>query len=165
MTGFIDQFISNRVAEIPAQNWFMVNTASREGLPNTFIEALASRCAILSSVNTDGLASRLGFNPTKDNFAKGLEHLLKDDRWRKPGVAGYEWSRKRLIYRKLSISTLTFTSSSFRKIDNCGQRDSRRLQIQDAIRTQGSGFADRLPSYARADSGFTSASTARDRRS
>ena len=95
MTGFIDQFTSNRVAEILAKSWIMVNTATREGLPNAFIEALASRCAILSSVNIDGLASRFGFNPAKDNFAEGLEHLLKDDRWRILGVAGYEWSRKR----------------------------------------------------------------------
>jgi glycosyltransferase involved in cell wall biosynthesis len=66
----------------------MVNTSAREGLPNSFLEAAAHGCAILSSVNPDDFATRFGFYARNDNFIEGLRALLSDNRWQQCGVAG-----------------------------------------------------------------------------
>ena len=68
----------------------MVNTATREALPNSFIESLASKCAILSHVDPDGFASRFGYHAKNDDFEQGLGFLLENDRWREKGEKGYE---------------------------------------------------------------------------
>jgi len=88
MTGFIDQFGSTRHSEILGKSWIMVNTATREALPNSFLEAAAHRCAILSAVDPDGFASKFGFHAELDEFADGLRFLLEDDRWRSRGEGG-----------------------------------------------------------------------------
>lgn len=87
--GFIDQFRDPRFHELLTKSWILVNTASREGLPNSFIEALAHRCAILSAVNSDEAASRFGYHVTNGDFAAGLQWLLENDRWRELGSAGH----------------------------------------------------------------------------
>lgn len=89
MTGFIDQFTSNRLSEILAQSWIYVNTAAREGLPNAFLEAAAHQCAILSAVNPDEFSSHFGCHVQEDDFASGLAWLLAEERWRKQGELGY----------------------------------------------------------------------------
>lgn len=87
MTGFLDQFASDRVSKILGKSWIMVNTATREGLPNSFLEAAAHRCAILSAVDPDGFASRFGYHAAGDDFDDGLRTLLEADRWRALGEA------------------------------------------------------------------------------
>jgi glycosyltransferase involved in cell wall biosynthesis len=89
--GFVEQFSSSEHSQLLAQSWVMVNTATREGLPNAFLEAAAARCAILSHVNPDGFASRFGYHAQKDDFEKGLQHLIADDRWSKYGEAGFQY--------------------------------------------------------------------------
>jgi glycosyltransferase involved in cell wall biosynthesis len=84
-TGFLDQFSSNRHAELLAKSWILVNAATREALPNSFLEAAANRCAILSRVDPDGFATRFGYCAAADDFADGLRYLLADDRWRDSG--------------------------------------------------------------------------------
>ena len=83
--GFVDQFSDPRHGRILSESWVMVNTATREALPNSFLEAMAHGCAILSGVDPDGFATRFGFHAADDNFAEGLAWLLEDGRWRPRG--------------------------------------------------------------------------------
>jgi glycosyltransferase involved in cell wall biosynthesis len=85
MVGFIDQFRGDRLARIHAQSWVLVNTASREGLPNAFIEAGANKCAILSHVDPDDFARRFGYWARDDDFRQGLAALLENHTWRRLG--------------------------------------------------------------------------------
>ena len=94
MVGFVDQFESPRYAEILEQSWVMVNPATREALPNAFIEAASYRCSILSSVDPDGFASKFGYHVQDDDFAKGLEFLLRDQNWNERGIRAYEFVKK-----------------------------------------------------------------------
>jgi glycosyltransferase involved in cell wall biosynthesis len=82
LTGFIDQFESPRLFELLSTSWILVNTAMREGLPRSFMEAAVNSCAILSRVDPDRFASRFGFCAKRDNFAEGLRWLLSENRWR-----------------------------------------------------------------------------------
>jgi glycosyltransferase involved in cell wall biosynthesis len=91
MVGFIDQFTSNRHSQILEQSWVFVNTAAREALPNAFIEAASHRCAILSSVDPDQLATKGGYYAADDDFEKGLKTLLENDLWRTQGENGYQY--------------------------------------------------------------------------
>ena len=92
--GFIDQFSSRRHSELLEQSWIIVNTATREGLPNAFLEAAAHGCAILSGVNPDGFAAEFGFHAADGQFAEGLRFLLKNDNWRRAGLRGREYVEK-----------------------------------------------------------------------
>lgn len=83
--GFIDQFISENHSSLLEQSWILVNTATREGLPNSFLEAAAHGCAILSHVDPDGFASKFGYHARADDFAKGLHELLEHRRWEQRG--------------------------------------------------------------------------------
>ena len=65
----------------------MVNTATREAMPNAFLEAAAHGCAILSAVDPDGFASRFGWHVVRDDFAAGLAALLAHGTWRERGQA------------------------------------------------------------------------------
>lgn len=94
MLGFINQFQSAELSNILDKSWILVNTAMREGLPNAFIEAAASRCAILSAVDPDGFATHFGYHAVHDDFSKGLETLLTDDLWRERAQQGYEYVKQ-----------------------------------------------------------------------
>jgi glycosyltransferase involved in cell wall biosynthesis len=85
LRGFVDQFSSDRFEQILSQSWILVNTALREGLPRSFLEAAMFECAILSRVDPDGFASRFGRRVDNDDFAGGLRHLLQDGSWRVRG--------------------------------------------------------------------------------
>lgn len=91
--GFIDQFADSAHSEILGSSWIMVNTATREGLPNSFLEASAHRCAILSQGNPDGFASQFGYHAAADDFSEGLAWLLEGDRWRAAGERGFAFVR------------------------------------------------------------------------
>ncbi len=94
MLGFVDQFQSARLYSILSQSWILVNTSVREGLPTSFLEALANRCALLSSVDPGGVTQRFGYYVQNDDFATGLATLLDDDNWREKGSAGWEYVRE-----------------------------------------------------------------------
>lgn len=89
LTGFIDQFRTDALSRIFERSWILVNTSAREGLPNTFLEGCAHRCAILSYVDPDGFTSRFGYVAPEDGLQAGLEWLLTDARWRERGVNGH----------------------------------------------------------------------------
>jgi glycosyltransferase involved in cell wall biosynthesis len=83
LAGLIDQFLEpDRWARILERSWVLVSTATREGLPNAFLEAAAHGCAILSAVDPDEFASRFGYYAEDEDFEAGLHHLLEQDRWR-----------------------------------------------------------------------------------
>lgn len=92
--GFVDQFSSDDHRRLREQGWIMVNTASREGLPNSFLESAAAKCAILSHVDPDGFASRFGYHAKNDDFEEGLRFLLENDRWRERGELGYQYVKE-----------------------------------------------------------------------
>jgi glycosyltransferase involved in cell wall biosynthesis len=94
ITGFIDQFSSELHSQILEKSWVMVNTATREALPNAFLEAAAHRCAILSAVDPDGFASVFGYHVQDDNFSKGLDFLLENQKWKERGERGYEYVKE-----------------------------------------------------------------------
>ncbi|MEJ0038825.1 MAG: glycosyltransferase family 4 protein [Gammaproteobacteria bacterium] len=94
MLGFVDQFQSARLQSILSQSWILVNTSVREGLPTSFLEALANRCALLSSVDPGGATQRFGYHVRNDDFATGLATLLENDAWREKGAAGWEYVRE-----------------------------------------------------------------------
>jgi glycosyltransferase involved in cell wall biosynthesis len=88
MPGFIDQFSGSALSDLLGESWILANTAEREGLPTSFLEAFAHGCAILSRVNPDGLVSRFGEVVEADGFGAGLDRLLTGDAWRVRGEGG-----------------------------------------------------------------------------
>lgn len=86
MRGFVDQFSGVELKEILSHSWILINTSAREGLPNSMLEAAAHGCAILSSVDPDGFATRFGEYIQNDDFAAGLGLLLESDKWRERGA-------------------------------------------------------------------------------
>lgn len=86
--GFVNQFAGNELSNILGASWVLVNTSAREGLPNSFIEACAHRCAILSPMDPDGFASRFGALVENGDFTDALHRLLDGDRWRTAGERG-----------------------------------------------------------------------------
>jgi glycosyltransferase involved in cell wall biosynthesis len=85
MTGHLDPFESPRLSAILSESWILVNTASREGLPNAFLEAGAHGCAVLSGLDPGGFVSRFGAVVRDGDFARGLRDLLGGGRWRECG--------------------------------------------------------------------------------
>jgi glycosyltransferase involved in cell wall biosynthesis len=75
--GFINRFTEpERMHALLCRAHVLVNTAAREGLPLTFLEAAAHGCAILSAVNPDGFAERFGIMVTDGDFASGVRRIL-----------------------------------------------------------------------------------------
>jgi glycosyltransferase involved in cell wall biosynthesis len=91
---FIDQFNDTRFSEILSSAWVLVNTSLREGLPNSFLEAAAHQCAILSIVNPDGFATKYGYHVDNDDFREGLEKLLHNNLWREKGMEGQNYIKQ-----------------------------------------------------------------------
>jgi glycosyltransferase involved in cell wall biosynthesis len=89
--GFINQFETDKVSKILEKSWILINTSVREGLPNSFLEALAYRCAILSSVNPEDIVENFGFHVKNGNFTDGLRQLLTNDSWRTKGNEGQKY--------------------------------------------------------------------------
>ena len=90
MTGVLDQFESSELGDILGKSWVIVNTSLREGLPTTFIEAAAYRCAILSFVDPDDFATRYGLVAKEGRLKEGLATLLTNNHWRQLGEAGHQ---------------------------------------------------------------------------
>lgn len=90
MTGLIDPFRSDALANILSESWIMVSTGARPGLPDACVEGAAHRCAILSDTDPDGFASRFGYHATDHDLAAGLDTLLANDAWRELGERGHD---------------------------------------------------------------------------
>ncbi|HEX2526052.1 MAG TPA: glycosyltransferase family 4 protein [Geminicoccus sp.] len=84
--GMVDQFASDTHGKTLGESWIMVNTATREAMPNSFLEAASYGCAIMSYVDPDDFASKFGYHAAKDDFTEGLAWLLENNRWRERGA-------------------------------------------------------------------------------
>jgi hypothetical protein len=84
----------------------MINPAVREGLPNAFLEAASYQCAILSTVDPDGFASRFGYRVTDDDFAGGLAFLLENENWRDRGQRGHDFVKQHFEVERAIASHL-----------------------------------------------------------
>jgi glycosyltransferase involved in cell wall biosynthesis len=93
LTGFINQFDTGALSSLLDRSWILVNTSIREGLPTSFLEAMAHRCALLSHVDPDNVVTRFGHRVADDDFTTGLADLLDEDAWRAKGEAGYAYVR------------------------------------------------------------------------
>ena len=91
MTGFVDQFGSKMHSGILEKSWIMVNTATREALPNAFLEAAAHRCAILSTVNPDNFSSEFGYYAKDGDLESGLKDLLDRQTWKQKGERAFRY--------------------------------------------------------------------------
>jgi len=89
--GFVSEEEKGRMLN---KCWIVVLPSIREGLPIAMLEALAHKCALLSSVNPDGLTERFGYWAQRDDFAEGLKWLLENDRWSALGEEGYKYVRE-----------------------------------------------------------------------
>lgn len=76
------------------RSWILLNTAAREGLPLTFIEAAGHGCAIVSQVNPDHFADRFGYWAKNGDFVAGIQTLIKNDRWQKKGQLALAYVQK-----------------------------------------------------------------------
>ena len=88
LLGFVDPFTSDVHSRTLSDSWIAVNTSTREGLPNAFLEAAAHGCAILSAVDPDGFASLFGRHAAADGFGPGLAWLIEGQRWAALGQLG-----------------------------------------------------------------------------
>jgi len=84
--GFVE---GSAKEELLSRSWILVLPSIYEGLPLAFLEALAHKCALLSSVNPDNLTSLFGYHAAKDDFEAGLQWLLVNDMWKELGERGY----------------------------------------------------------------------------
>lgn len=111
--NIINQFESDELQAIYSHSWILLNTAAREGLPISFIEACASRCAILSSLNPDEFTSRFGFLVENNDFSKGLKSLLEKDLWREVAEKGFlhvhhEFSVESTLHQHIEIYKMIY---------------------------------------------------------
>ncbi len=88
LPGLIDQFTSDELSNILQKSWILINTSAKEGLPNSFLEASAHKCAILSAINPDNFTSRGGYIVTDQDYVNGLKNLLINDKWKILGEKG-----------------------------------------------------------------------------
>ena len=116
--GFVDQFQSPLHSKILERSWIFMNTAGREGLPNSFIEAAAHGCAILSSNNPDGFASNFGEHVVDGDFAGGLERLLAHDRWKLLGEGARTYVSATFACEKAITSHLDAYRTALAKTPN-----------------------------------------------
>jgi glycosyltransferase involved in cell wall biosynthesis len=98
LMGFLDGHEKWRVLD---KCWILMLPSIKEGLPIAMLEGLAHKCALLSSVNPDGLTERFGYWAKKDDFEEGLKWLLENDKWRKLGDEGYKYIKENHDIKKV----------------------------------------------------------------
>ena len=76
--------------------WILINTSYYECLPVSFLEALAHKCALLSTQNPDHYSALFGSwaYPTVDSLKYGLLRLLQNDSWKRLGKKGFDHVKK-----------------------------------------------------------------------
>lgn len=93
MPGVVNQFEEpDRFSRTLAGAWALVNTAARESLPLTFLEAAAHGCALLSAEDPEHLVSRFGERVHHDDFESGLRAMMAGSPIEK-GCAAYEYMK------------------------------------------------------------------------
>ena len=72
-------FQSGKVKEnLLSKSWILINTSAYECIPVSFLEAMAHKCAILSTQNPDGITSRFGAwsKSEVEELKRNLDYLL-----------------------------------------------------------------------------------------
>jgi glycosyltransferase involved in cell wall biosynthesis len=85
--GFVSVFDTPGLAPYYGAAWVLVNVSLREGLPDTFLEAAAHGCAVLSTLDPEGFPSRFGLHVADRDLEDGLRRLVAGDLWRAKGEA------------------------------------------------------------------------------
>ena len=82
--GFIDESSKRNYI---GKAWGLINTSIREGLPITFLEALAEGTPIISYVNPDNYVSRFGIKVDYDerSFMQGIDQAVSERLFQKIG--------------------------------------------------------------------------------
>ena len=88
IAGFVSEEEKSRIL---SKSWILCLPSIREGLPIAFLEALAHKCALLSTVNPDNIVERFGYYARRKNFSEGLKKLLENGGWRMKGELGYKY--------------------------------------------------------------------------
>ena len=91
ITGFVSEEEKSRIL---SKSWILCLPSVREGLPIAFLEALAHKCALLSSVNSDGLVEKFGYYVESEDFSCGIRGLMNSGMWREKGEAGYHYVKQ-----------------------------------------------------------------------
>lgn len=78
--------------ETLSKAWILINTSIYECMPVSFLEALAHKCALLSTVNPDNYTVRFGqlCDSNVASLKVGLDALLYNDNWKYYGQKGYD---------------------------------------------------------------------------
>jgi glycosyltransferase involved in cell wall biosynthesis len=109
--GFVSEEEKRKILD---KCWVMILPSIREGLPIAMLEALAHKCAILSSVNPDGLTEGFGYWAKKDDFEEGLKWLLENDKWQKLGERGYKHVRENHHIKKVADDLVSLLKRAFK---------------------------------------------------
>jgi len=82
--------------KVLSEAWILINTSRYECLPVSFLEALAHKCAILSTQNPENYTNNFGVHtePNVKALASGLSLLLTNDSWRELGEKGYDYVKQ-----------------------------------------------------------------------
>jgi glycosyltransferase involved in cell wall biosynthesis len=91
LMGFLDGHEKWKILD---KCWILILPSIKEGLPIAMLEGLAHKCALLSSVNPDGLTERFGYWVRENDFIEGLKWLLENDKWKDFGDKGYKYVRE-----------------------------------------------------------------------
>jgi glycosyltransferase involved in cell wall biosynthesis len=89
--GELNKFTNKEFFKTIDKSWILINTAAREGLPVSFVEAGGRGCAILSYVNPDDFALQYGYHAKELDFEKGLHYLLEKNKWKQLGKKGHDY--------------------------------------------------------------------------
>ena len=92
--GFVDESTKR---EYIGRAWALINTSVREGLPITFLEAMAEATPIVSYVDPDNYVSRFGIKVdyTIESFKKGIEQSVREKLFERIGTAEREFIKEK----------------------------------------------------------------------
>jgi len=131
IAGFVSE---EEKSEILSRSWILCLPSIREGLPIAFLEALAHKCTLLSSVNPDNLVKKYSYWTEEDDFENGLRLLLEYQKFRALGIYPYEWTGLPIIAnspKPFDLFTRVLMKVVFTLADEVSVRDgfSKRVLI------------------------------------
>lgn len=91
---FVGHQEGNIKEELLNKSWILINTSVYECLPVSFLEALAHKCAILSTQNPDNYTENYGYydaTATVEGLVSGLKSLIENDNWKAKANEGYSY--------------------------------------------------------------------------
>lgn len=115
--GFRDKFDDPSFFSIYERSSIFVNTAFREGLPLTFIEAVSRGCALVSALDPDNFVSRFGKVVEADNFEEAVLSLFKDNIWKYKGEEGHKYV---MSYNGKNVATQWYINLYKEALDDKG---------------------------------------------